>query len=61
MDFEHRERLIRTVELIAETRAEILQLRKEIKLARKTLDHSQKLLSRHKVFVRPAAGQAKAL
>jgi hypothetical protein len=54
-------RASRTVELIAETSAEILRLREEIKLARKTLDRSQKRLSRREASVHLAAGQGKAL
>ncbi|TMJ93947.1 MAG: hypothetical protein E6G74_18580 [Alphaproteobacteria bacterium] len=61
MDSEHGARLISTVELIAETSAEILRLREEIKLARKTLDRSQKRLSRREASVHLAAGQGKAL
>jgi len=61
MDSEHGARLISTVELIAETSAEILRLREEIKLARKTLDRSQKRLSRREASVHLAAGQRKAL
>ena len=46
MDREHRAMLVRTLELIEATRDEILQLRKEIELARITIDKSQNLLSR---------------
>lgn len=45
MDGEHRAMLIRTLELIEATRDEILQLHKEIELARITIDRSQNFLS----------------
>ena len=61
IDSEHRARLISMVELIAETSVEILRLREEIKLARKTLDRSQKRLSRREASVHLAAGQGNAL
>src|SRR5215470_14299177 len=46
MDSEHRALVISTLELIEATRGEILQLRKEIDLARIVIDQSHKLLSR---------------
>jgi len=46
MDPEHRDRMIKTWELIETTRDEVLRLRDEIELARNTVSRSHRLLSR---------------
>ena len=61
MDYEHRARLIGTLEVIEATRGEILQLRHEIELARDTVARSQKLLSRTKSSAHHRAEAAKPL
>jgi len=51
MDFQHRDLMTKTWELIETTRDEVLRLRDEIEFARKTVDRSQRLLLR----TRPSA------
>jgi hypothetical protein len=46
MDSENRDLLMKTWGLIETTRDEVLRLREEIELARKTVDRSQRLLLR---------------
>jgi hypothetical protein len=46
MDSENRNLMMKTWELIGTTRDEVLRLREEIELARKTVDRSQRLLLR---------------
>jgi hypothetical protein len=46
MDSENRDLLMKTWGLIETTRDEVLRLREEIELARKTVDRSQRLLAR---------------
>ncbi|HYZ44667.1 MAG TPA: hypothetical protein VE667_07400 [Xanthobacteraceae bacterium] len=50
-----------TLELIGLTRGEISRLRENIKLARRTVDRSQKLLSRVESSQHPTASPAKPL
>jgi len=50
MDPEHRTLMIKTRDLIEVTRHEISQLREEIQLAWKTIDQSQRLLSRAELW-----------
>jgi hypothetical protein len=52
MDLEHRNLLIQTRNLIEETRHEVSQLRDEIQSAWKTVDQSQRLLSRTELWRR---------
>jgi hypothetical protein len=52
MDLEHRTLLIKTRNLIEETRHEVSQLRDEIQSAWKTVDQSQRLLSRTELWRR---------
>jgi hypothetical protein len=46
MDSENRDLLMKTWGLIETTREEVVRLREEIELARKTVDRSQRLLAR---------------
>ena len=52
MDLEHRTLIIKTRNLIEETRHEVSQLRDEIQSAWKTVDQSQRLLSRSELWRR---------
>ena len=52
MDLEHRTLLIKTRNLIEETRHEVSQLHDEIQSAWKTVDQSQRLLSRTELWRR---------
>ena len=61
MDSEHHALLTMTLEFIGLTRGEISRLRENIKLARRTVDRSQKLLSRVESSQHPTASPAKPL
>jgi hypothetical protein len=61
MDSEHHALLTKTLELIGLTRREISRLHEDIKLARRTVERSQKLLSRVESCEHPIASPAKPL